>query len=180
MMYSGRFGICALAVIGFLFILAGSACSAPGSVDDGRQWYFGGAAYANGGASCIACHGLGAAEFGVAGNASLASDLTYLSHFLSPEGIQTLLENLHHFPTMAAIYRERPLTEDERRHVTAFLAQSAESSPVRGTSSGFVLHGALGAAILFGLFFLLSRRRSAARVQRTMTPISSTAGRKSL
>lgn len=120
----------------------------------GGQLYTGSVAMANGGAPCIACHAL--SGFGSAGAASYGPDLSNLYADYGEEGVAGVLESLA-FPSMEAIYTNRPLTEEERLDLTAFFAQTAEQQAPPPTSlAGLIL---LGVVIIFAIVALLGLRR---------------------
>jgi mono/diheme cytochrome c family protein len=120
----------------------------------GARLYTGEVAFANGGAPCLACHGI--AGFGLAGGANYGPDLTPMHENFGAEGVADILASLP-FPSMEPIYATRPLTEEERADLGAFFA-TATGAPVArdGLLFGEVLSGA---AILFGVVMLFGRER---------------------
>ncbi|WP_027389144.1 c-type cytochrome [Chrysiogenes arsenatis] len=151
-----------------LIVLVSSpvVASIAGDARTGQSLYTGEMPFAAGASPCIACHSLSAAGFGNARMANYAGDLSYLYHGFGTEGMQGILRNLQHLPSMAAIYRERPLSDEEIRVLGVFFAALPEATPP--TSE---LPIALHAAVVFGVIaFVLGfwgrhRRRAGARQQ---------------
>ncbi len=144
-----------LALAFLALVLSSSvALAATGDANRGEQLFTGSQAMANGGSPCIACHAL--AGLGTAGTASYGPDLSGLYADYEAEGVAAVLESLA-FPSMEAIYTNRPLTEEERLDLTAFFAQSAEKQPPASQSlAGLIL---LGVIIVFTLVGLSGLRR---------------------
>ncbi len=136
-------------------ILPGTAAmAATGNDARGEQLFTGSRAMTNGGSPCIACHAL--AGLGTAGRASYGPDLSELYADYEAEGVAAVLESLA-FPSMEAIYANRPLTETERLDLTAFFARTAETQTLPTTSlAGLIL---LGVVIVFALVGLSGLRR---------------------
>jgi mono/diheme cytochrome c family protein len=134
-----------------------AAEAAPRAVGDGTRGarlYTGEIAFANGGAPCLACHGI--AGFGLAGGANYGPDLTPLHENFGAEGVADILTSLP-FPSMEPIYATRPLTSEERADLGAFFA-TATGAPV--ARDGLLLGEVLsGTAILFGVVMLFGRER---------------------
>jgi len=126
----------------------------------GEALFAGRTAFANGGAPCLGCHAI--AGIGSAGAANFGPDLTALYEENEAEGVAEILESLLDFPSMEAIYTDRPLTEDERLNLTSFLGQVSEqqSGTTAGALGGKVLIGGIISIILFiGVFALMGWRR---------------------
>ncbi len=79
----------------------------------------GSVSFAEGGAPCLACHGIAGHELGFASGASYGPDLTAMYEDYGEEGVAGVLEDLS-FESMVAIYESRPLTETERADLVAF------------------------------------------------------------
>jgi hypothetical protein len=128
---------------------------AAGDPSAGRDLFTGARALQNGGAPCGTCHGLGG--LGLAASASLGPELSASLAAMDPESLDGLLDALP-FPTMVPIYDGRPLTPEERVHLTAFLLPAAQLGPPQG---GWHLEALalLVAAALFLLLALASRGR---------------------
>lgn len=120
----------------------------------GARLYTGEMAFANGGAPCLACHGI--AGFGLAGGANYGPDLTSMHENFGAEGIADVLKSLP-FPSMEPIYATRPLTDEEQADLGAFFA-SATGAPV--ANDGLLFAEALsGVALLLGAVLLFGRER---------------------
>lgn len=125
-----------------------------GNPNRGEALYVGAAAFEKGGSPCIACHGF--AGIGNAGGANYGPDLSSLYDNYGEEGVAAVLESLL-FPSMEAIFAERPLTEAERLDLTAFFAQAAEQQAPPATSlAGLIL---LGVVIVFAIVALMGLPR---------------------
>jgi cytochrome c553 len=138
-----------------------AAAVVAGDAARGARFYTGEAAFANGGAPCLACHGI--AGFGLAGGANYGPDLTAMHENFGAEGIADVLKSLP-FPSMEPIYATRPLTDEEQADLGAFFA-TATGAPVANDGllfaealSGVALF--LGAVLLFGRERLRGMRRS--------------------
>jgi cytochrome c553 len=132
-----------------------------GDAARGARLYTGEAAFANGGAPCLGCHGI--AGFGLAGGANYGPDLTGMFENFGDEGIADILQSLP-FPSMEPIYATRPLTAEEQADLRAFFAK-VTGAPVanNGLLFGEALSGValfLGAVLLFGRERLRGVRRS--------------------
>jgi len=115
----------------------------------GRDLFTGKQRFANGGASCVSCHGL--RYPGINGGA-LAADLTGLYARMGENGVRGVLKSLS-FPVMKKIYAERPLSEEEITALTALFKDAAarkhkESDPYPLAGLGFFAL-CIVAAILF-------------------------------
>lgn len=123
-----------------------------GDPEKGRALYVGVAPFAQGGAPCLACHGIAGAGLGLAAGANYGPDLTSMYDDYGAEGVVSILESLP-FPSMEPIYASRPLTIEEQTDVTAFLAQLAGQPPFQAGRQ-LAGHVAAGGAIVFGLLVL--------------------------
>ncbi len=125
-----------------------------GDAARGARLYTGEAAFANGGAPCLACHGI--AGFGLAGGANYGPDLTAMHENFGAEGTADVLKSLP-FPSMEPIYTTRPLTDVEQADLGAFFA-SATGAPV--ANDGLLFAEALSGVVLFlGVVLLFGRER---------------------
>jgi len=132
-----------------------------GDAGRGERLFTGEIPLVNGGAPCLACHGI--VGVGLAGGANFGPDLTLLQENFGTEGVGEVLESLA-FPTMAPIYAARPLTEDERLDLGAFFArvngsQMRDDRSLPAEVAGGVL-ALLAALLLLGWGRLISVRRS--------------------
>lgn len=124
----------------------------PGDPARGAKFYIGELAFANGGAPCLACHGI--AGFGLAGGANYGPDLTAMHENFGAEGIADVLKSLP-FPSMEPIYATRPLTGEEQADLGAFFA-GATGAPV--ANDGLLIAEALSGVALFLVAVLLFGR----------------------
>jgi mono/diheme cytochrome c family protein len=124
----------------------------------GEDLYVGKLRFANGGAPCLACHGV--AGHGLARAASFGPDLTTVHASYGDDGLEAALAEVP-FPSMQPIYAVHALTAVERRDLSAFLAESAGREPPR-LGSGYPL-GIAGAAAAFLILFAAIGRRRAGR-----------------
>jgi len=137
------------------------APEATGQAERGAKLFNGEIALANGGAPCLACHGI--AGVGLAGGANFGPDLTSLYEDYAAEGVAGILESLP-FPSMEPIYASRPLTEQEQLDLGAYFAGVGGVTVVNGrlllweVASGVLV--LLGVTLLFGWGRLQGVRRS--------------------
>ena len=121
----------------------------------GEALFVGEVAMTNGGAPCIACHGI--TGIGWAGNSNYGPDLSSIYENYGKEGIASILESLP-FPSMEAIFASRPLSETERSDLLAYFEQVAELSETPG-SGLLALQVIIGVVVLLGLTLLTGLRR---------------------
>jgi mono/diheme cytochrome c family protein len=129
----------------------------------GRDFYQGHRALAGRAPACISCHHTG--SIGGPGGGRLGPDLTYASQRLG--GARGLTNWLNNPPTkvMRAIYRPRPLADDERFALAAMLAGEAS----RAASTPFprrtfmILGLVIALAALAAMALVWSRRMTAVR-----------------
>lgn len=108
----------------------------------------------NGGPSCVACHGAGA--LGRRGR-TLGVDLTDLfTRLETAERVMAMLRNPPS-PVMRPVYANAPLTDEERRDLTAFFAEVAKETDAAGLD-GLLIAGVVGAVALFGVMALVMTR----------------------
>jgi mono/diheme cytochrome c family protein len=125
-----------------------------GDAARGARLYSGELAFANGGAPCLACHGM--AGFGLAGGANYGPDLTGMFENFGAEGIADVLKSLP-FPSMEPIYSTRPLTDEEQADLQALFAST---TGVPGAEGGLLFAEALsGVALLLAVVLLFGRER---------------------
>jgi mono/diheme cytochrome c family protein len=120
----------------------------------GRALYIGAVSFAEGGAPCLACHGIAGAGLGMASGASYGVDLTSMYDDYGAEGVLSILEDLSTFPSMAPIYAGRPLSATEQADMTAVLAEVAGQPPVQAGAqvAGHVAVGGVLIGVLLVLF----------------------------
>lgn len=123
----------------------------------GEALYAGATSLAQGGAPCLACHGLAGRGLGMAGGASFGPDLTTIFDNYGAEEMAATLSDLS-FPSMEPIYGTRPLTAEEQADVGAFLAKTAEEAPLPAESL-MAGHVAIGLAAVSALLVVFGRGR---------------------
>lgn len=140
---------CCFGLLAVLLLLATSCWSAQGDPLHGKALYVGNAGFVNGGAPCIACHALVGLD--LAGSASYGPDLSQLYSDYEAEGVLAVLESLA-FPSMEAIYADRPLTEPERLDLTAYFAKTSElSAPEKKSLIGPIFLGVVAVFAVVGI-----------------------------
>jgi mono/diheme cytochrome c family protein len=117
----------------------------PELVATGKALFTGRKRFSNGGAPCAACHAF--SYPGVHGG-NLAADLTGLYMKMGEQGVQGVLKSLK-FPVMKKVYADRPLTDEERTALIAFV-KDADAQKGAGSPAVFPLAG----AALFALFMI--------------------------
>ncbi len=84
----------------------------------GRDLLMGVTGFKNGGPPCMGCHSvMGISAFG---GGPWGPDLSIAHQKFKEDGLATFLETVP-FPVMGPLYRPRPLSEEERGHLLAFL-----------------------------------------------------------
>ncbi len=127
--------------------------AAPGNPQRGEALFIGTASLKNGGAPCLACHGI--AGHGLAGGSSFGPDLTAAYTSYGP-ALGSILENIP-FPSMQPIYSRHPLTPEERADLTAFLAEVSGKAPQ--VIGALALHAGIGAVVFFLILLAAGWRR---------------------
>lgn len=138
-----------------LLLLSSHGIAAEGDPERGQRLFSGSTTFANGGAPCLACHNL--AGMGMATGANYGPDLSSLYESYGPEGLKMVLQSLA-FPSMQAIYAERPLSAGEQADLLAFLQQTAQLSTTPGQGE-LAIRVTIGVAALLLLTFLVGKRR---------------------
>lgn len=130
----------------------GSAPAAPvtrptgGAAQRGKDLFLGKQALANGGTACVSCHST--QDVGPLGGGSMGPDLTQVLTRYGEAGLASSLVTLP-FPTMAGIFNQRPLTEQEQADLYAYFEQTNTQQP-RVLSAGlFWGLGTVGTVVLF-------------------------------
>jgi hypothetical protein len=126
-----------LLAVGFL-LLSTLSWAQQGDPQSGEALYVGSISFAEGGAPCLACHGIAGHELGFAAGANYGPDLTAIYEDYGEEGILDVLEDLS-FESMSAIYESRPLTDIEKADLVAFFG-AASTGVAPSISSGMALH----------------------------------------
>jgi len=122
-----------------------------GNSYQGEGYFTGGQSLQNGGTPCIACHTVG--RVGSLGGGNLGPDLTHVHQRFGEAGLASAIQNIG-FPTMAEVYADKALTDQETADLLAFFekadATGGAGSAQRATGLLWGV-GAVGAAILFGV-----------------------------
>ena len=128
----------------------------------GRAMVMGATAFDNGGPPCMGCHSV--MGIGAFGGGPWGPDLSTAHQKFKEDGLATFLEVIP-FPTMGPLYRPRPLSEEERGHVLAFLrglqptgvqAVTARVSPLYTST---ILMGVLGVISLTFAGLIAGRKK---------------------
>jgi mono/diheme cytochrome c family protein len=106
--------------------LPASGVTNPGSASAGRTLFMGTVRFKNGGPACSACHSVASLPFPRGG--TMGPDLTKAYSKLGPQGLNSALETLF-FPAMTPLFAYRPLTDEERRNLAAFLQSVDRQQP---------------------------------------------------
>ena len=153
---SGNRFFCLSVVILALFLFCPWAeVEAAGDPNRGEALFVGSTAFEKGGSPCLACHSL--TGVGISDGANYGPDLSGLYEDYGAEGVAEVLESLA-FPSMEAIYAERPLSETEQADLVAYFEQTASLSATPDNSKLAMLV-ILGVAIILAFTFLIGKRR---------------------
>lgn len=115
-------------VVAILFLSGVTSSLSAADPRVGEALYVGTVAFSQGGAPCLACHGHAGTGLGPSAG-YYGPDLTELYANYGAEGVSSVLEFLA-FPSMEALYRERPLTEQEIADLTAFFGERVEAGTI--------------------------------------------------
>lgn len=123
----------------------------------GEALYVGTASLEKGGAPCLGCHGIAGAGLGKAAGASYGPDLTATWEGFGDEGIEEALVSMP-FPSMEALYKDRPLSGGERADLTAFLREVSgrETPQVAGS---LLAEAGVGLGVFFIVVGMFGKRR---------------------
>ncbi|MFO7578117.1 MAG: hypothetical protein R6W66_10365 [Pelovirga sp.] len=130
------------------------AAQDPAAAQRGANLYLGVTAFSNGGAPCLACHAHSGS--GLEQSSGYGPDLSGLYEQYGGAGVQGVLEFLQ-FPSMEALYRDRPLTEQEIADLTAFFGRTGAAEA--GGSDRLFSRVAGSLVIVAGLTLVAARRR---------------------
>ncbi len=128
----------------------------PGDSSVGKSLFEGSNRFENGGPPCLACHSI--AGIGALGGGALGPDLTGAYDKYGSDGITSILATTP-FQTMAPIFGDRPLTEQEQIHLAEFLGLASVSSRTAASVGQLALLAAVGAASLLLVMRIISRQR---------------------
>lgn len=134
-----------------------------GAISKGAALFQGKQRFLNRGAACMSCHNVrnGAAW----GGGEMAKDLTDAHSRLGSVAIPTILKNPP-FPVMQAVYKDKPLTEDEITALTSFLEnvanqqgnQIGKNDKAKMSATGIL--GLFGLLLFYGVFWMTRKRQS--------------------
>lgn len=127
-----------------------------GSASRGAELFRGTVRFANGAPACGACHTVAAIPFPNGG--SLGPDLTRAYSRFGPQGTKIVLNTLY-FPTMAPIFREHPLNDQEQADLYAFLQSVNGKSGPAGLEIIFALIAIGGGLVLLAITALAGKGR---------------------
>ena len=127
----------------------------------GEALYVGEVRFANGGAPCLACHGV--AGHGLARAASFGPDLTETFTSYGAEVLDGVLQDVP-FPSMQPIYNTHALTASERADIVAFLGQAGGKVPPQ-IGSSFAAGIAVAVCALGAAFVVVGRGRQRRRAR---------------
>ncbi|MFN8625037.1 MAG: cytochrome c [Candidatus Binatia bacterium] len=130
---------------------------ASGDAARGEALYTGTVAFAQGGAPCLACHGIAASAAGGAAAASFGPDLTATANKFGTAGVISILRTLP-YPSMKPIFANRPLTAQEQADLAAFFAK-VDGSPAGRIGGVFAAQVLIALAVFLGVLGGLGRRR---------------------
>jgi mono/diheme cytochrome c family protein len=152
---------------------AAAAASAPaGNPEIGKELFTGVLRYQNGGPPCMACHSVGG--IGALGGGQLGPDLTGIFSVLGgAAGVNAFIAGTP-TPTMRAVWGSRPLTDQERANVVAFLGQAEVTQRPAQAIWQLASLAVLGLVILLGLAGLRWQNRLRFGVRRPMVAIPTT------
>lgn len=139
---------------GGVFIPEDIAAVGEGNVATGRMLFSGRMGFENGGPACHACHSAG--SHGNLGGWTLGPDLTDLAERYGDRDILAAALADPASITMDPIFEDRGLTDDERAHLTTYLASLTK--PSDAPFDLLLVLGLVGAAALVGLMYLMSKR----------------------
>jgi hypothetical protein len=119
-----------------------------GDSDIGKDLVMGVKPFENGGPPCMGCHSVMGEKAITSGGGPWGPDLTIAHQKFKEYGLSIFLETIP-FPTMGPLYHSRPLTEEERGHVLAFLISMQQPDEVQVVTAKVLSHYTL--TILIGL-----------------------------
>jgi mono/diheme cytochrome c family protein len=124
----------------------------------GEALYVGSARLAAGGAPCLGCHGI--AGHGLARAATFGPDLSGAHAALGADGLDAMLTDVV-YPSMQPIYRDRPVTPQERADLVAFLGEARTGAHAEPLGTGFKAGVAAAMLLFLGGVVALGRRGKA-------------------
>jgi cytochrome c oxidase cbb3-type subunit 2 len=119
-----------------------------GDSNIGRDLVMGVKPFENGGPPCMGCHSVMGEKAIASGGGPWGPDLTIAHQKFKEYGLSEFLKEIP-FPIMRPLYHPRPLTEEERGHVLAFLISMQQPDEVQVVTAKVLSHYTL--TILIGL-----------------------------
>jgi mono/diheme cytochrome c family protein len=119
-----------------------------GDSDIGKDLVMGVKPFENGGPPCMGCHSVMGEKAIASGGGPWGPDLTIAHQKFKEYGLSEFLKEIP-FPIMRPLYHPRPLTEEERGHVLAFLISMQQPDEVQVVTAKVLSHYTL--TILIGL-----------------------------
>ncbi len=154
---------------------AANAPTVQGNPETGKDLFTGVVGFQNGGPPCMACHSVGG--IGALGGGQLGPDLTeVLSRLGGAAGVNAFIAGTP-TPTMKAVWSQRPLTDQERANVVAFLGQAEVTQRPAGAIWQLAGLAVLGLVILLTIAGLRWQNRLRFGVRRPMMAKPTTGGR---
>ena len=134
-----------------------------GDIDRGSKLFQGLIRFENGGPSCISCHTV--RNDAVISGGSLGKDITDKVTEASGAMVKGFVQSK---PVMQQAFADRPLTEQEKADLAAFLADTYEKGQSMPGDTGIklALSGVAGTVLLLGLYTMLWGRRKRFSVNR--------------
>ncbi len=127
-----------------------------GDAEAGERLFVGTIGFGRGGPACGECHDAAGLPFPHGGSVGPSLTRTYSKY--GPEPLRIVLSTLY-FPTMQALFADRPLTESERADLTAFFQRAETAPPARPFAPILAATALAGAIALLGIAGLTWRRR---------------------
>ena len=118
----------------------------------GKKYFEGSESFSKGGPACITCHNVTNDKLVPGG--LLAKDLTDVYDRMG-EGIDGWL-TAPPFPAMVSSYQNHPLSDKERKSLTAFFKYANDVKAEQKVNNGYQLFYIWGAVGLVGIFILIS------------------------
>lgn len=122
----------------------------------GEALFVGMTAFSSGAAPCLACHGIAQTGLGRATGASYGPDLSSTFADFGEEELFNLLVDMP-FTSMEALYATRPLNEQERADLTAFMG--SVSGQLASIGATLTFHVGLAILVIFAIIGALGWRR---------------------
>ncbi|MEE8419148.1 MAG: c-type cytochrome [Dehalococcoidales bacterium] len=123
-------------------------------VNAGRDMFTGKIRLENGGAACYSCHNIDG--LAALGGGTVGPDLSAGYPDMTEAGLAGITKAI---PVMASIYNERPLTDKELAHLSAFLREAGNQGDSSSSPFLFIVIGVVGCLVIVGILQLIWRGR---------------------